>query len=1053
MKLAKPEYATIQQIRSATLSMLRPPKRMTVSEAAEEYRYLNNPGSYVGSWNNRKAPYLVEPMDTVTSLDFEGMIFVGPARTGKALALDTPIPTPSGWTTMGDLREGDLVFGSSGRATTVTFKSQVFHNHDCYRLTFSDGSHIVADAGHKWSVIDSANQNKTRVLTTEYMATRVQYRTESRNRFLVESASALAFSSGAVLPLHPYILGLWLGDGHNIGARLATSAEDVDELMLRINECNFPCRYSVDSFGKYTVYLSAKRFNPGRLGGADHVSSALQSMGMLRGRRKFIPEPYFTASIEERLALLQGLMDTDGSADKRGRVEFCNTEYALAMGVRRLLWSLGIKNTMSVRKTIGQDAYRVWFTPGDKMRIFRFSRKQARLHAMTDRASATVGRRSIVRIEKVNTVPTQCITVSSPDHLFVAGDGCILTHNSDMFLNWVGHTAKTDPADMMLVHMTQNTARDYSLGDFAKMLRHSTKIGGEVAPGKHNVHDIRFKSGMRVLIKWPSITELSGKTVPRLWAMDYDRMEQDVDGEGNPFDLMKKRAESFKRFGMAVAESSPGFEVTNPKWIAKSPHEAPPTKGVLELYNRGDRRRWNWQCIDCSEAFEPDFNLLNYPPEIDPDTGEILEAIERAERVTLDCPHCHFKHTPDMKQRLNEAGRWIKEGQRLNADGTITGKGRRSNIASFWMKGPAAVFQDWSSLVLNYLQAMEAYDSTGDTGPLKKTVNTDQGLPFTPPSLEAGLLPEVLKDRAEDWGGTKNEPVVPEGARFLIATVDVQAGARAAFVVQVHGMHDNGDISLIDMFKIRKSDRIDEDDARKEHALIDPAGYPEDWQLLVPQVIEKTYPLADGSGRRMQIKMTACDMGGADGVTTNAYNFWRWLRDDEECAAKGHRNRFHLVKGEPSKSAPRFRIGYPDAGRKDRHSGARGDVPVAFFNGTLLKDRAYGMLTRKEEGGRVRFPKWAENWLYMQLTAEVRTADRWENPSKKRNESWDLLYYALGISLHATIRLEHIDWDRPPSWAEAWDKNSLVFGEEVGEAFVVKKAAPVDLSKLASEFA
>ncbi len=617
------------------------------------------------------------------------------------------------------------------------------------------------------------------------------------------------------------------------------------------------------------------------------------------------------------------------------------------------------------------------------------------------------------------------------------------TGKSDMFFNYLAHTALTDPADMMLIHMTQNTARDWSQGDLAKVFRHSKDIGAEVAPGKHNVHDIRFRTGMRLLVKWPSITELSGKTIPRLWAMDYDRMEQDVDGEGNPFDLMRKRAQTFKRFGMAVAESSPGFEVSKPRWIARTPHEAPPTKGILELYNRGDRRRWQWGCQQCREKFEADFKDLVYP-----DSADIME---RAEAVVLTCPHCGYPHPPSEKAELNGNGKWIKEGQLWLPDGTVTGKARRSDIASFWMKGTAAAFQDWSSLVLNYLQAMEAYEQTGDLGPLKKTITTDQGWPFTPPSVSAGRLPEELKDRAEDWGGSKDDPVVADGVRFLVACVDVQAGSKSAFVVQVHGISEGGDVAILDTFKIRKSDRVDENDPRQEHHLIDPAAYPEDWHLLVPLVIERTYPLADGSGRRMQIKMTVCDSGGKEGVTANAYAFWRWLRDHESGA--GHHNRFHLVKGEPSKTAPRLRIGYPDSGRKDRNAGARGDVPVAFLNSTQLKDKAYAMLGRREGGGMIRFPVWAENWLYMQLTAEVRTAERWENPSKKRNEAWDLLYYCLGICLHHTIRIEQINWEKPPKWAAEWDLNDLVFGADAGTAFVVPSKPKFDLAKIAAQFA
>ena len=95
-------------------------------------------------------------------------------------------------------------------------------------------------------------------------------------------------------------------------------------------------------------------------------------------------------------------------------------------------------------------------------------------------------------------------------------------------------------------------------------------------------------------LSWPTINELSGRPIPRLWLTDYDRMTQDVDGEGEPFDLARKRATTFQSHGMCAAESSPGFVLENPKWIAKSRLEAPPTQGILKLFNRGVRRRWNW---------------------------------------------------------------------------------------------------------------------------------------------------------------------------------------------------------------------------------------------------------------------------------------------------------------------------------------------------------------------------------------------------------------------------------------------------------------------------
>jgi phage terminase large subunit GpA-like protein len=627
--------------------------------------------------------------------------------------------------------------------------------------------------------------------------------------------------------------------------------------------------------------------------------------------------------------------------------------------------------------------------------------------------------------------------LTSLDHTGMVFVGPARTGKSDMFFNWLTHTAICDPADMMVIHMTQATSRDWSKGDLSKAFRHSPQLGERVLPGRQNqnTHDVSFRSGMRLLAKWPTITELSGKTIPRLWLMDYDRMPPDVDGEGSPFDLSRKRAQTFGRFGMCVAESSPGFSVEDPKWIAGSFHEAPPTRGILALYNRGDRRRWYWRCPHCSEAFEPRFSCLSWPDSVD--------KVEAAEAAVMVCPSNGCIIQSELKAEINGAGRWIKDGQRWNADGTITGTARRSDIASFWMLGAAAAFQSWRGLVLNYLTALDDFERTGSEEALKTTVNVDQGMPYTPKSLEGSRLPEELKDRAEDWGGSKERPVVPPGTRFLVATVDVQA---RAFVVQVHGFGPAGDVWLVDMFKIRKSERLDDDG---DPYPIDPAGYIEDWSLLTSQVVERTYPLGDGSGRSMQIKAVGCDSGGREGVTTRAYAWWKSLRDSDE----GHHRRVRLVKGEGGSKGPRVRETFPDSGRKDRKAAARGEVPVLLVNTDALKDQVDNMLRRTETaGGSVHFPSWAENWLYMQLTSETRSSKGWRKVGSSRNEALDLLVYALALAIFQPIRLEQIDWDKPPVWAEDWDDNALVLDPADKEpGFVAPKRASMDrLAELGS---
>lgn len=612
--------------------------------------------------------------------------------------------------------------------------------------------------------------------------------------------------------------------------------------------------------------------------------------------------------------------------------------------------------------------------------------------------------------------------------------GSAQSGKTDMFLNYLLYSALVDPADMMLVQTSGTTARDFSLRRVDRLHRHTPAMRDAMVSKRDtdNVYDKHYKSGMMLSLSWPSINELSGKPIPRLWLTDYDRMTLNVDGEGSPFDLARARATTFRSYGMCAAESSPGRPIDNPKWRASTMHEAPPTEGILSLYNRGDRRRYYWKCVNCKKAFEPDFELLDYPISDD--------IVESAEAAVLKCPHCAHAYDHDgdhgpSKAEMSLDGRWLKDGQVWLPSGEIAGTAYRSDIASFWMKGVIAAFSDWKKLVLNYLNATREYESNGSEEALKTTVNVDQGKPYMPKVLETNRSAQELMGRERDFGGVG---VVPESVRFLIATIDVQ---KNRFEVQVHGIAENGDIYVIDRFQLKYSLRPDPE-RPSQFLWINPGAHPEDWKLLVEHVILKTYPLADKSGRRMAIHMTMADSGGRDGVTANAYRFYRWLlhpetwqegggdRDDvaDYRWEPGLAGRFRLLKGASRPEHPRIKIDYPDSGRKDRHAGARGEIPVVFINTHMLKDDLNNRLDRLEPGGAIRFQKGLGENFFTELTVEVKDSKgRWTNPRDYRNESWDLLVYALAALLTPEVNFERISFNDPPGWAERWDDNLLVF--------------------------
>lgn len=596
--------------------------------------------------------------------------------------------------------------------------------------------------------------------------------------------------------------------------------------------------------------------------------------------------------------------------------------------------------------------------------------------------------------------------------IFVGPAQCGKTQS--LIVNPVAYTVRYSPMDAIIYCPTQSAARDFSTRRIGRLHDTSEIPGQKSVIGKllrtekdaDNKFDKHYKTGMILTISWPSSAELAGRPIGRVVITDRDRMDDDIEGEGEIFDLAMKRTTTFGSFAMTLCESSPSRPIKDPRWVRKSPHEAPPTGGILELYNRGDRRQWYWPCLDCGSYFCGNFKMLQYDR-----TSNILAT---AETVRMICPHCAHSIHPDDREEMNARGKWVADGQWIDEDGDLQGEYPRTEIASYWLNGVAAAFVTWKSLVQTYIAASQAYDRTGDESALIKFYNNDLGEPYMPKALEMERLPEALAARAEPLG----DKVVPADVRFLVAAVDVQANM---FKVQVHGIcaGEPFDMVPIDRFDIRLS--ADREDSDGQVAWVKPGTYLEDWDLITEQVLKKTYPLDDDTDRAMMIKMTVCDSGGKAGVTSNAYAYYRRLRE------QGFAGRFHLVKGDPTPAAPRTRISYPDSNNQKVKAAAQGDVPVLLIASTLVKD----MLSAKLDGmvpgkGMVRFPDWLPDWFYGELCAERRTDKGWINPPHTRNEAWDLMYYTIGVCISPLIGIENIKWNSPLRWAATWDTNSLV---------------------------
>jgi replicative DNA helicase len=570
-------------------------------------------------------------LDALTNGLHPGQMVIVAARPalGKALALDTPLPTPTGWTTMGEVQIGDELIGADGKPTRVVAATDVMEGRPCHEVEFSDGSVIVADAQHQWKTTTRASRrsdvarhpvaswpevtikrvrriaaestndqslvsaretitmlgedlqhvvhraltkvgrsSSTAVLasgpqrtyvrlvpayfrgevmaevarrvnravrtsqdlvssgvrTTEEIAGTLRCETADRRfNHAVQLAEAFELPERELL-LPPYVLGVWLGDGHSDGARFTSADPEIAEYIaqediraepragmtysLQLPQAPRPERQCVVCGTGFIPATSQVRSCGRSCGGrARFVSNPVPpptctdcgapSSGLRRCQRchdrhgtvpgilrtlgvlgnKHIPPDYLRASIAQRRALVAGLLDTDGYVMEGGTVQFAVTNRRLAKDALELVHSLGYRASMTTKRVRGRSeststSYCVTFTPRDP--VFRLARKLAR-----QRPGQGPTSRMIVDVRPVPSVPVRCVEVSAGDHLYLAGASCIPTHNSTLGLDLARAASIKHqmPSVIFSLEMSRNEITTRLLSAEARVPLHHMRTG------------------------------------------------------------------------------------------------------------------------------------------------------------------------------------------------------------------------------------------------------------------------------------------------------------------------------------------------------------------------------------------------------------------------------------------------------------------------------------------------------------------------------------------------------------------------------------------------
>lgn len=346
----------------------------------------------------------------------------------EAQPLDSKILTPDGWRSMREMDVGNVITGIDGKTQKVIGINNA-GKHPVYKLSFSDGTSVKCSPNHLWAVDKVWGTKKQLILNTEKIYETYKYQSpkgQTQYLYRLPTHKAVGFNNDLELPLHAYLIGALLGDGSLSKTSIMITSADA-ELIERISTI-LPKHHQIQFSSGYSYYITHEQGRMHKTGVDLELLRSLKALGLkgCRSWEKFIPTMYMQAPIPERVELLRGLLDTDGSCSG-GRIMFGSCSSQLSEQVAELVRSLGGIATITIKPDARgyRDQHYVHINlTGTDIIPFHLTRKINKI-----KIAKNLFRKTIVNVEELPAEEVKCITVSNEDGLYIT-DGYSVTHNS-----------------------------------------------------------------------------------------------------------------------------------------------------------------------------------------------------------------------------------------------------------------------------------------------------------------------------------------------------------------------------------------------------------------------------------------------------------------------------------------------------------------------------------------------------------------------------------------------------------------------------------------------